>query len=208
MKMPSILKYKVVETFPSIQGEGSLAGTQMLFVRLFGCNLSCGFCDEPKHTQEHLITEMRHVDIISKARQAKVKWVCITGGEPSLQDINPLIHALQAEKFKVAVESNGYKPGNIDLADHLTLSPKRPNDVKYVDDFTQQKWTDIKLLISSKGLLLKNRKVFDLAENVFVQPINGEYSLDRDSVKAAVKFITDNPRYRLSLQLHKIIGVE
>ena len=100
--------YKVVETFTSIQGEGSLVGQNMFFIRMHGCDLKCKFCDEPKHKDASLIVEYTAAQLAYKAKKADTKWVCITGGEPSLQNLNPLIYHINGTGFRFQVETNGH----------------------------------------------------------------------------------------------------
>jgi len=204
--------YSIVEMFYSVQGEGKLVGTPMFFVRLFGCDLSCDFCDEPKHKDSKLIKRLTADDIINEAKLTNTEWVCVTGGEPSLRPINHLIGKLQDAGLKVAVESNGFRPGNIERADFLTLSPKHPTRLTKIGE---RKWDEVKLLISDEGLhfqLNDNDQatldaLFEISESVYVQPINDADSLNIDNALVAVSFVESHPETRLSLQIHKMIGV-
>ncbi len=106
--------HQVVEHFHSIQSEGYHAGRSAYFIRLYGCNLKCDFgngmlCDEPLHTKPDEITSYTTANL---ADLAKGDFVVITGGEPSLNNINPLIKALQEKGIYVAVETNGYNYDN------------------------------------------------------------------------------------------------
>lgn len=192
--------YKVVETFNSIQGEGRFMGVPATFVRLFGCNLKCSFCDEPKHTQQGLVKLMTE-EAISKL--CKQKLVIITGGEPSINDINSLIEYLQDEGHNVAVETNGFSYTNIESADWITLSPKnlsRPTGV----------WNEVKLLVSQ----LNEPKMVQEIEywkeklvEVWVQPINETHEINVSSLRVAMELALKYD-VGLSPQLHKILGVE
>jgi organic radical activating enzyme len=212
-------KYNIVELFTSIQGEGKMVGTKMFFIRLLGCNLSCSFCDEPKHKDNSLVASLSVDTIVNKAKKAKVEWVCITGGEPTLQNVNPLILALKKIGLSVAVESNGYKPTNIQTADFLTLSPKRRKDVKLVDaSFDDKlKWDEVKVVVGRDAQSFFTIResdtdlvdlLFSVSDTVFVQPLNESDTINRDNLNYAINLVDAHPRLRLSAQLHKMIGVE
>lgn len=210
--------YKVVETFVSIQGEGKFTGKRMLFVRLHGCNLKCTFCDEPKHTQDDLITGMGVDRVTQIALDSEVGHICITGGEPSLVDINPLIEALQKAGFYVSVETNGYNFNAMSKADHICLSPKNAfkvkpapyDEVKFLFSKHEAKNVDEWLkkaddLVRSLEAATRSK---DKALTVFVQPINKLDSVDRRSIGFCLDLIRRRPEWRLSVQLHKLLGVE
>jgi len=116
-KAPTGTKYNVVEQFTSIQGEGYMQGTPAHFIRMGGCNRDCTFCD----TKWDVWTE---VDIEELVFNIKVEWVILTGGEPSMQDLRPLIQRLQEEGHRVAIETNGYKAKHWAGADWVCVSPK------------------------------------------------------------------------------------
>lgn len=189
--------YKIVETFVSIQGEGQNTGVNTLFIRTFGCDMKCPFCDEPKHTDTSLIEYMHIEYIVKMAIDAGVKWVCITGGEPTLNDLRPLIGALQAVELKVQVETNGYNLAMCQNADLITLSPKST-------DMPNGRFDEVKIIIPSMQHYLNSK----LGDVVYLQPENYEHEVNFDSVKKCLELIEQNPEYRLSVQLHKLLGVE
>jgi len=195
------MHYKVVEHFTSIQGEGINMGRPATFIRLLGCNLKCSFCDEPKHTQQELVKNLTKEAI---AALAETKLVVITGGEPSINDINPLIWFLQDEGHEVQVETNGFSFLNVEDADIVTLSPKKGNSRP--EGF----WTEVKLLVSA----IDYDRVEDEIEYwkgkgviVSLQPINGMDKINPESMKVAMRLAIKHD-VRLSPQLHKLIGVE
>ena len=95
-------KYFLSEIFFSINGEGLQIGKPMAFIRLAGCNLRCKWCD----TKGSWIQKDQATleDIVKEVSKYNTEWVCITGGEPLLQDIEPLIKKLQ---YKISLETNG-----------------------------------------------------------------------------------------------------
>ena len=191
--------YKIVETFVSLQGEGMLQGTNMLFVRSYGCNLQCPFCDEPKHVNKDLIKEMTQDDIVKLAKESGVRWVCLTGGEPSLRDLNPLIEALQDSDFLVQVETNGLNYKNVEQADIVTCSPKEHH-------IPEGEWTELKILVPVQLHLLM--EALGSSSEVYVQPVNYEHEVNRGNLEECLNVIKAHPQVNLSIQMHKLIGVE
>lgn len=136
--------YKIVEIFDSLQGEGMNAGRPALFIRFFGCNLKCSFCDEPLHRKKTAILfEGSLKETIEFLKTPLERWkelkgsnalVIFTGGEPSMYNINALIDGLKDEKFffTYAVESNGSALYAINSANMVTISPKRTKDLEFL----------------------------------------------------------------------------
>lgn len=190
---------KINEIFYSLQGEGYWTGTPAVFVRLSGCNLRCSFCD----TLHESGTQRKEEDIVAEVAKYPALHVVITGGEPSLFLTHSLVEALhQAGKF-VAVETNGTHPlpNNVDW---VTLSPKdrfesnatpvltRCNELKVVCDGTPPPtYPDIE------------------ADHHFVQPCDvGDAQENQRIMAATVAFCLKHPTWRLSLQTHKIAGIQ
>lgn len=210
-------EYKVCEIFKSIQGEGTNTGRVSTFIRLSGCNLKCSFCDEPKHKNKAYEQVMKAKDIVSPI---ETELVIITGGEPTLQDCNPLISLLHKNGIKVAIETNGLKLKNVHRADLITWSPKTLNYASFIDSIdglvSSSNLPNIELkipfLYKDEDLLAFIDSVCDiLGEHIiakFITPINDAKSLNFDANKKAFDFCMKYPEFSLNMQMHKVLGVE
>jgi organic radical activating enzyme len=208
--MPQPPTLKVAEIFSSIQGEGLRQGEPTLFVRLSGCNLECTFCDtkyawrKGKDYSEVQILE----EINRQRRRFSAKWVCLTGGEPLLQDITDLVQKLKEGKFKIQVETNAtiYRPLPVDW---YSISPK-PKRYFFRPEYKKEA-KEVKLVVTKSmdlGTVQALRQEFPEKTPLLLQPqSNRRWSLDlglkllRQAVKADLENI------RLSIQLHKIYGI-
>lgn len=209
--MNQIKKYAVKKIFgPTIQGEGSMTGIVTHFVRFSGCNMwdgrpetkaksQCPYCDTDFFGGERLSATqiVRELKALPKA-----SWVTLSGGEPALQMDLELIRKIQEAGFKIAVETNG----TIDFSsfaaaiDHITCSPKQPLEK------TKLKYCDTLKLLYPHPFLKPEDFINFNAENHYLQPIEDkDYTLNLMDV---IKYLKDHPKWRLSLQTHKIIGVE
>ena len=194
-------KYKVNEIFYSLQGEGYFVGTPAVFVRFSGCNLRCPFCD----TQHAKHTEMTISEIVAEIDRYPAETVILTGGEPSLVVDKEMIEAIKAGHRFVAIETNGTHqlPDNIDW---ITLSPKfdveGQEDAKVVIPLCDE------LKVVYRGLDLSQ---YDgIATNLrFLQPIDtGNDAMNRSICAATVRACLENPKWRLSLQIHKLLNIK
>ena len=116
------LVYRITEIFYSVQGEGLKQGLPMVFIRLAGCNLHCRFCDTKyalKGGREKGVAE-----ILRAAGRYRCRRVCITGGEPFLQNLSSLVKCLKRESYWVSAETSGTLWQRLSL-DWLTVSPKQ-----------------------------------------------------------------------------------
>ena len=127
----------------------------------------------------------------------------LTGGEPSLYNLNSFIKRLKRNSYEVAVESNGYEPNNIIEADWITYSPKNWDAINYSPFFNE-----LKLIINISS---DPRKIVEIAANcskpVYVQPQGDSNHINIANVQFCVDLIKQNPSIKLSLQLHKMIGI-
>ena len=192
---------KVNERFDSLQGEGYYAGTAAVFVRFSGCNLRCPFCD----TQHESGVEMTEEEIAAEAAKYPARLVVITGGEPSLQLTKSLVDALHSEDKFVAVETNGTHrlPSNVDW---ITLSPKdiflgyeAKVELSIVDEIKVVYDGEHKPHMYS-GILCTHAR--------FLQPCDtGDPVRNAEIVNSAIEYIKKDPRWKLSLQIHKILNI-
>ena len=201
-------QYLVKEMFgPTLQGEGAHAGRACVFLRFAACNLDCKWpCDTDfspegatRHSADEIVARLLGLDTHSS------RMVVVTGGEPTLQWDAPLADAIHAAGFRIHMESNGTRPlaGPVDW---LTVSPKpqfhpasitlasvQPSEVKVVID-------DTVTAATLDGYTERYR-----CDHYFAQPcMNDQYA---HHLARTMELIHARPRWRLSLQLHKIIGV-
>ena len=193
---------QISDFFYSIQGEGSNVGWAMVFIRFTGCDLSCSFCDEDRHQIQRF--EWSNDEVLAQVRGYAAKRVCLTGGEPSLEDRNPLIDALQKAGYWVSVETNGYAPEHVSHADWLTYSPKDLDQVRLGDWFQE-----IKLLVGQDTSEAKLRQLAaQIQQPCFLQPVTeATPSQTQANVYKARDLILAEPKFRLSLQTQTWIHI-
>jgi len=208
------MAYSVKEIFLTLQGEGARAGRASVFCRFAGCNLwsgresdraaaVCRFCDtdfvgtDGENGGRFADAEALAERIAGFWRGAGARYVVFTGGEPLLQLDAPLIKAVKAQGFDIAVESNGTLPAPPGL-DWLCVSPKAGAALRVTAG------QELKLVFPQAGAAPESFE--DLAfENFFLQPMDGP---DRaENTRLAVAYCLAHPRWRLSLQTHKLIGI-
>jgi len=187
-------KLPIVEIFNSIQGEGANSGMYATFIRLAGCNLSCAFCD----TDYEVKKEMTIRKIVDWPYM--LKNVVITGGEPMIHDIRPLVDVLKFD-HQVYIETNGtihvpFYPFDA----WITVSPK---DL----DFVQKSGNELKVLWFGKHFIdAIDKMLFMYFNHRYIQPIekDGKFLL----VDEILQYIERNPEWRLSMQIHKILHLK
>lgn len=209
MPRPHILK--ITEIFPSVQGEGLRQGEPTIFIRFSGCNLKCEFCDtQYAWTEGKEYSTARVLEEVDKIyRDFPSGWVCLTGGEPLIQDISGLARELKKKDFKIQVETNAthYIPLPVDW---YSVSPK-PDDYAFQPEYREKakevKIVVIKSLNFEKVQHLRNQ--FPESIPILLQPqSNTKWSMElglkilRQALKNQLKNI------RVSLQLHKIYDIK
>lgn len=208
------MAYAVKEIFYTLQGEGAHAGRPAVFCRFAGCNLwsgreedraaaICRFCDT-----DFVGIDGKgggsFADAAALARRIDGAWpggagkfVVCTGGEPLLQLDAPLIDALHATGFEIAAESNGTVPAPPGL-DWLCVSPKAGAPV------IQDSGDELKLVFPQAGAEPQRFEQLRF-KHFFLQPMD---SADRrENTAAALHYCLAHPPWRLSLQLHKLLGI-
>ena len=209
------MAYSVKEMFLTLQGEGVNAGRRAVFVRFAGCNLwngreadrataVCRFCDTDFVGVDGA-GGGRFVDAAALVAAVAGHWgegraerfVVLTGGEPMLQVDDNLVDAFHAAGFRIAIESNGTiatHPG----IDWICISPKAGSIV------VQRAGDELKLVWPQAGTDVEQIEAWDFA-HFLVQPLDDPQA---DAHRAAaVQFALDRPRWRLTLQTHKYLGL-
>lgn len=192
---------RINEIFYSLQGEGRNTGRPAVFIRFAGCNLRCPFCD----TEFTAYREMTDGDILREIAPYPARLVILTGGEPTLQADEALIERLHACGYSVAMETNGTHqppPG----VDWLTVSPKAgylPGQPKARPVVRQ--CDELKCVFD--GLTPVDDFGIN-AKHYLLQPCDtGDEARNRQITEQCVAYILSHPRWQLSLQTHKLIGV-
>jgi 7-carboxy-7-deazaguanine synthase (Cx14CxxC type) len=208
--------YTVKEIFYTLQGEGANAGRAAVFCRFTGCNLwngkesdrahaVCRFCDTDFVGVGPDGGRFHDADALADAIAAKWpggdgsgrRFVVCTGGEPLLQLDEALIDALHARRFGVAVETNGTQPAPRGI-DWICVSPKAAADV------VLRRGNELKLVYPQEGGAPERYESLEF-EQWFLQPMDGP---DREAnTRAALEYCLAHPKWRLSLQTHKALGI-
>lgn len=207
--------YAVKEIFLTLQGEGAQTGRRAVFLRFAGCNLwtgreqdrdtaICQFCDThfvgmDGENGGRFSSPARLADRVAELWGADPchRLVVMTGGEPLLQLDAPLIDALHARGFCIAVESNGTIPAPAGI-DWLCISPKAGSDT------VQRSGNELKLVYPQAGLPPEAVAGWNF-DHFFLQPMDGP--AQAQNVQATIDHILRHPHWRLSLQTHKILGI-
>lgn len=207
--------YAVAERFKSIHGEGAYAGTPMAFVRMAGCSVGkgvCTHCDTDFTVSAERGGGRYTVDELAEW-VGDYRHICLTGGEPLDQDLDPLVVDLFAERNrKVHVETSGTKPLTKWMAwtgVWITLSPKPGWDERWL-----RYASEIKVVVGGIGQTPMGwPSVHDAVtwategRRVYLQPRMGD-GFDLDAAKHAAELVLRYPVLRLSLQVHKMLGIQ
>ena len=211
------MTYAVKEIFYTLQGEGANAGRPAVFCRFAGCNLwtgreadraeaVCRFCDTDfvgtngpgggKFASARELAAAVAATWPATDPLARALVVC-TGGEPLLQLDPPLIEALHSVGFEIAVETNGTLPPPAGI-DWLCVSPKAEAPL------VQRRGDELKLVYPQDGAEPERFADLDF-RHFFLQPMDGP--AQEANTRAALAYCLAHPRWRLSLQTHKLLGI-
>ncbi|MDG4585652.1 MAG: 7-carboxy-7-deazaguanine synthase [Candidatus Competibacter sp.] len=214
------MAYTVKELFYTLQGEGAHSGRPAVFCRFAGCNLwsgreadrtsaVCRFCDTDfvgadgsgggKFATPDALAAAVAARWPARSPPKARPYVVCTGGEPLLQLDEPLIAALRVRGFEVAVETNGTLPAPPGL-DWICVSPKANAPLQLI------RGDELKLVYPQSEPEAQPERFVELAfRYFFLQPLDGS---ERDTnTQAAVAYCLDHPQWRLSLQIHKWLGI-
>ena len=206
--------YSVKEIYFTQQGEGFHTGRDAVFLRFAGCNLwsglekdregaICDWCDTDfVGTDGPNGGKYSAVDVAKKIKslwpiEAKNPFIVCTGGEPLLQMDDDFISAVHAGGFEIAIETNGTKipPKGIDW---ICVSPKANAE------FILKKGNELKFVYPQCGVNPRQHEGLDF-DHFFIQPMDGPNQTE--NIELAKIFVAKHPKWKLSLQIHKILGI-
>jgi organic radical activating enzyme len=193
----------VMERFLTIQGEGAHVGTSAWFIRLAGCDVGCAWCDVKESWDAARWPQVSVEALVSEARASGAPICVVTGGEPAMHVLEPLTAGLQAAGLRTHIETSGAHPITGQW-DWITLSPKRFKPARE-EVFAQAHELKV-VVVNSADLGWAEEHAARLQPEAvcFLQP---EWDRRERVLGRILTHIAGHPRWRLSLQTHKYIGV-
>lgn len=193
----------LMEDFYTIQGEGFYQGHAAYFIRLGGCDVGCIWCDvkESWNAEAHPLVSIE--EMVKRAKQSGSSLVVITGGEPAMYNLDELTRALNQAGLKTNIETSGAHPITGDW-DWVCFSPKK---FKAPVESVYTQANELKIIIY-------NNSDFEWAEDfakkvnseceLFLQP---EWSKEKEMVPKIIEYVKANPKWKVSLQIHKYMNI-
>ena len=193
----------LMEDFYTIQGEGFYQGHAAYFIRLGGCDVGCIWCDvkESWNAEAHPLVSIE--EMVKRAKQSGSSLVVITGGEPAMYNLDELTRALNQAGLKTNIETSGAHPITGDW-DWVCFSPKK---FKAPVESIYTQANELKIIIY-------NNSDFEWAEDfakkvnseceLFLQP---EWSKEKEMVPKIIEYVKANPKWKVSLQIHKYMNI-
>ena len=196
------ITYPVVETFHSVQGEGTWTGVSAFFIRLGGCDVGCPWCDTKESWNVRSHSKRTVAELATEVERAKSAIAIITGGEPLLHDLTPLTVAIKERNIPVHLETSGSHPYSGDF-DWVTFSPKK---FKAPHSSIYPHVNELKVVIVSQYDLKWAEQQSQLVPPEAVKYLQPEWNTptSRDLI---FNYVLKNPQWRISLQTHKLLQV-
>jgi len=192
-----------MESFYTIQGEGFYQGHAAYFIRLGGCDVGCVWCDVKESWDADAHPKVEVSEIVRKAKSSGTEIAVVTGGEPAMYNLDLLTAELQSAGLKTNIETSGAYPltGSWDW---VCLSPKK---FKAPHSSVFEKANELKIIVF-------NKSDFDWAEEhaakvnsaceLFLQP---EWSKEKEMLPLIIDYVKKNPKWKVSLQIHKYMNI-
>ena len=220
-------KAKIIEIFTSIQGEGLYVGEEQLFIRFYGCNLRCSFCDESK---KEFFSEYRASEVIEKLIKEGRKTISLTGGEPLMHAdfLNQILPALKEKGLKIYLETNGIlKEGLLKVLDYIdiiSMDIKLPSSTglkaywQEHADFLKEaikKEVFVKAIVTSVTFFSDIEKAVHIVKDVdknipfIIQPVSYNGNIEKIDLLPSFfdRVKRDLTSVKIIPQVHKILGV-
>lgn len=192
-----------MEDFYTIQGEGHYQGYAAYFLRVGGCDVGCVWCDVKESWPAGDHPKVDISEMTRRAKESGTNIVVVTGGEPAMYDLSQLTSELKGTGLRTHIETSGAYPISGDW-DWVCLSPKKFK-APYITSYA--KADELKVIVY-------NKSDFEWAEKqaagvrssckLFLQP---EWSKEKEMLPLIIEYVKSNPRWRISLQVHKYMNI-
>lgn len=197
------LSFPIVEQFYTLQGEGYHTGKAAYFIRIGGCDIGCRWCDSKFSWNSDIHRMITINEILQEVLKTPAKSVVITGGEPTLYNLDAFTHLLKKHNIEIFLETSGAYPltGRFDW---ICLSPKQ-DQPPHPDIFS--KANELKVIIyEEKDFLWAEKCAKKVGEKclLFLQP---EWSRYHKNIEKIVNYAKANPKWIISIQTHKFMNI-
>ena len=192
-----------MEDFYTIQGEGFYQGYAAYFVRLGGCDVGCVWCDVKESWDVNAHPKVEVKEIVAKAKSSGTEIVVITGGEPAMHNLDSLTKALHDAGLKTNIETSGVYPLTGQW-DWVCFSPKK---FKAPHDSVFLLANELKVIVYHKSDLAWAEEFASQVSTsckLFLQP---EWSKEKEMVPLIIEYVKSNPKWQVSLQIHKYMNI-
>ena len=190
-----------MEQFYTIQGEGFHSGRAAYFLRISGCDVGCVWCDVKESWDIHSDQEQA-LEIIKKSvEDSETELVVVTGGEPAMHDLSPLTQALKNNYL--AIETSGVYPltGNWHW---ICFSPKKFK--KPHEDIYKQA-NELKVVVYNQHDLNWAKEHAEKVNSECLLYLQPEWEREQEMLPAIINFVKENPKWKISIQTHKYMGI-
>ena len=195
--------YPVMEHFYTIQGEGTYTGQAAYFIRLGGCDVGCVWCDV-KESWDAAAHPQMSVDVLLEHVLASKAPICvITGGEPAMYDLNPMVNALKNNQIRAHIETSGAYTIRGDF-DWVCLSPKK---FKFPIEGSLYKADEFKPVIFHPSDIAWAASFDKTLKSSCIKYLQPEWSKAETVLPLIIDYVKSHPDWRISLQTHKFLNI-
>ena len=197
------IELPVMETFYTVQGEGAHSGRPAFFIRLAGCDVGCHWCDV-KESWESTDAQLRKIEsIVEEVTSSGAKFAVVTGGEPLMYNLDSLTAQLRKQDIELAIETSGAHPLS-GTWDWICFSPKKfkaPLPEFYAVAH------ELKTVVYNKHDLAWSVTHADKVNDACMLFLQPEWDRRDLATPLILNYIRENPKWRISMQSHKYIGI-
>lgn len=202
-KNTQAITYPIMEQFYTLQGEGHYTGRAAYFIRLGGCDVGCVWCDVKESWDANIHPQKTVSEIITDIQKYPAHFIVITGGEPAMYDLTPLVDELHKQNYEVAIETSGCYTlsGKVDW---YCFSPKK---FKAPCEDAYQKANELKVVVYHKSDIQWAEEHASKVNTNCLLYLQPEWSKAEQNLPLIIEYIKNNPKWRISLQTHKYMNI-
>lgn len=196
-------RYPVMEHFYTIQGEGTFTGQAAYFIRLGGCDVGCVWCDVKESWDAEAHPRIPVAELLQHVLASKAPICVITGGEPAMYDLNPLVEALKAHQIRAHIETSGAYiiQGQFDW---ICLSPKK---FKFPIQESLYKADEYKPVVFHSSDIAWAESYANALKPACIKYLQPEWSKAETVLPLIIDYVKKHPDWRISLQTHKFLNI-